>query len=92
MLIAPSVLVLVQRLRTGTRRPVEYGDTFELWDGVHMIAEFPTVLMLDLFAGLVANIEVNDRVRQGMPAKRKPLAVVSPEQQKERQNARRKRS
>jgi hypothetical protein len=92
MLIGPSVLVLVHVSRGGTRRPVAHGEAFELWDGVRLVAEFPTTLILDLLAGLIANLEMSDRVRQTMPAKRKPLAIVTPEKQTERQNARRKRS
>ncbi len=69
-----------------------YGESLELWDGVRLVAEFPTTLILDLLAGLMANIEMTDRVRQTMPAKRKPLAVVTPEKQQERHTTRRKRS
>lgn len=92
MLIGPSVLVLVHVSRGGTRRPVAHGESFELWDGLRLVAEFPTTLILDLLAGLIANIEMSDRVRATMPAKHKPLAVVTPEQQAERRLTRRKRS
>lgn len=92
MLIGPSVLVLVHVSRGGTRRPLAYGETLELWNGVRLMAEFPTTLILDLLAGLVANVEMTDRVRQTMPAKRKPLSPALQARNSARSELRRKRS
>ena len=91
MLIGPSVLVLVHVSRSGTARPLTHGDVLQLWDGIRMVAEFPTTLVLDLLAGLVANIEMQDRVRETMPAKRKPLAVAPQKTQATRRAARKSR-
>jgi hypothetical protein len=86
------VLALIFVSRAGTRRPVTYGDAFELWDGVHLVAEFPLTLLMDILSGHLAGIELTDRVRMNMPAKRKPLTPAESKRREARRLARKKRS
>jgi CheY-like chemotaxis protein len=85
------VLVLIFVSRGGTRRPVSYGDAFELWDGVRMVAEFPMTLLMDVLMGHVAGIELADRVRTRMPPRRTPLTPAESRRREARRLARKTR-
>jgi hypothetical protein len=86
------VVALIFVSRGGTRRPVAYGEALELWDGVHMIAEFPMQLLLDVLMGHVAGIDVADRVRRGMPTPRTPLTPAESQRRAARRRARKTRA